>query len=78
GTAQIQSAFGEVFDTVSGPSAYFGEVAIMEQVPRTASVKCISQCSTYELKRDDFMSVIKKYPQILKQIKETADERMQN
>ncbi|KAJ3070696.1 hypothetical protein HDU98_006297 [Podochytrium sp. JEL0797] len=78
GNADVITDFGEVIDKVSGPSAYFGEVAIIEQVPRTATVKCTSTCSTYELRKDDFKSVIGKYPQIVAQIKNTADERMQN
>ncbi|KAJ3074735.1 hypothetical protein HDU98_010420 [Podochytrium sp. JEL0797] len=78
GTAQVLSAFDELIDSVSGPSAFFGEVAIIEQVPRTASVKCTSTCSTYELKKEHFVEVIAKYPEISKQIKATADERMQN
>ncbi|KAJ3339699.1 hypothetical protein HDU83_007511, partial [Entophlyctis luteolus] len=70
--------FDEVIDEVSGPSAYFGEVAIIEQVPRTASVRCTNTCSTYELRKDDFKSVMDKYPDIAKKIKQTAEIRMQN
>ncbi|KAJ3074733.1 hypothetical protein HDU98_010418 [Podochytrium sp. JEL0797] len=78
GTAQVISGFDEVIDSVSGPTAYFGEVAIIEQVPRTASVKCTSTCSTYELKKEHFVEVIANHPEIQVQIKATADERMQN
>ncbi|KAJ3080858.1 hypothetical protein HDU99_007235, partial [Rhizoclosmatium hyalinum] len=78
GNADVITEFGDVIDTVSGPSAYFGEVALLEQVPRTATVKCSSVCSTYELRKDDFKAVLSKYPQIANQIKNTADERMQN
>ncbi|KAI9335337.1 cyclic nucleotide-binding-like protein [Obelidium mucronatum] len=78
GKADVITSFGELIDSVSGPSAYFGEVAIIEQVPRTASIRCTSTCSTYELRKEDFMAVIAKYPDIAKQIKESADERMQN
>ncbi|KAJ3028487.1 UNVERIFIED_CONTAM: hypothetical protein HDU68_001555 [Siphonaria sp. JEL0065] len=78
GKADVITAFGELLDSVTGPSAYFGEVAIIEQVPRTASIKCTSTCSTYELRKEDFQAVITKYPDIEKLIKATADERMQN
>ncbi|KAI9328938.1 cyclic nucleotide-binding-like protein [Obelidium mucronatum] len=77
GNAEVITEFGEVIDTVSGPSAYFGEVALLEQVPRTASVKCITVCSTYALSKSDFLAVMDKYPEIALQIKETADARMQ-
>ncbi|ORY50731.1 camp-binding domain-like protein [Rhizoclosmatium globosum] len=78
GNANIISEFDEVIDSVSAPSAYFGEVAILEQVPRTASIKCTSVCSTYELKKEDFAAVMERYPEIAIQIKATAHERMQN
>ncbi|KAJ3285851.1 hypothetical protein HDU79_006989 [Rhizoclosmatium sp. JEL0117] len=77
GTANVITEFGEIIDDVSGPSAYFGEVAIMEEVPRTATIKCTSECSTYELRKNDVKLVMSKYPDIATQLKETADERMQ-
>ncbi|KAJ3227654.1 hypothetical protein HDU81_006553 [Chytriomyces hyalinus] len=77
GTIDVISEFGEVLDTACGPSAYFGEVAIIEEVPRTASIKCTSICSTYELKKEDVRRVMSKYPEIAQQLKETADSRMQ-
>ncbi|KAJ3066819.1 hypothetical protein HDU98_009917 [Podochytrium sp. JEL0797] len=77
GNAEVVTEFGEVIDTVSGPSAYFGEVALLESVPRTASIRCTSSCSTYELKKVDFLAVMAKYPEIAQQIKETSHARMQ-
>ncbi|KAI9332664.1 cyclic nucleotide-binding-like protein [Obelidium mucronatum] len=78
GNAEVITEFDEVIDNVSGPSAYFGEVAILENVARTATVKCTSQCSTYELRKNDFKAVVSKYPHLAKQVKDTADIRMQN
>ncbi|KAJ3027150.1 UNVERIFIED_CONTAM: hypothetical protein HDU68_004340 [Siphonaria sp. JEL0065] len=77
GDAEVITEFGEVIDNVSGPSAYFGEVALLEHVPRTASIKCTSVCSTYELKKTDFLAVLANYPVIAAHIKETAHARMQ-
>ncbi|KAJ3028496.1 UNVERIFIED_CONTAM: hypothetical protein HDU68_001564 [Siphonaria sp. JEL0065] len=77
GTANVVTEFGEIIDDVCGPSAYFGEVAIIEDVPRTATIQCTSECSTYELRKDDVKSVMDKYPEIALQIKATADHRMQ-
>ncbi|KAJ3028498.1 UNVERIFIED_CONTAM: Protein phosphatase 2C 1 [Siphonaria sp. JEL0065] len=53
GDADVITEFGDVVDQFHAPDAYFGEVAIIEQVPRTASVRCITTCSTYELKKED-------------------------
>ncbi|KAJ3028495.1 UNVERIFIED_CONTAM: hypothetical protein HDU68_001563 [Siphonaria sp. JEL0065] len=77
GNADVVSEFGELLESVSGPSAFFGEVSLLEAVPRIASVKCASICSTYELRKDDFNQIMKKYPDIAGLIKETADNRMQ-
>ncbi|KAI9332672.1 cyclic nucleotide-binding-like protein [Obelidium mucronatum] len=78
GNADIISEFNEIIDSVSGPSAYFGEVSLIEQVPRTATVKCTSVCSTYELTKSSFNDIIEKYPRISAHIKEIAAERMQS
>ncbi|KAJ3135015.1 Protein phosphatase 2C 1 [Physocladia obscura] len=78
GDVVVLTEFGEIIDNASGPSAYFGEVALIENVPRTASVKCKSTCSSYELRKNDFTAVLEKYPPLAKRIKETAEERMQN
>ncbi|KAJ3232630.1 hypothetical protein HDU81_002835 [Chytriomyces hyalinus] len=77
GDASVTTEFGEAIAQISGPSAYFGEVAIIEQVPRTATVQCITTCSTYELRKEDFEAVVAKYPAIVKHIKQTCDDRMQ-
>ncbi|TPX75514.1 hypothetical protein CcCBS67573_g03211 [Chytriomyces confervae] len=78
GSAQVITEFGEVVDMFEAPDAYFGEVAIVEQVPRTASVKCVTTCSTYELKKEDVTSAMRRYPIIAQRIKETANMRLQN
>ncbi|KAI9328941.1 cyclic nucleotide-binding-like protein [Obelidium mucronatum] len=56
GNAEVITEFGEVIDS---------------HVPRTASVKCTSVCSTYELRKRDFLAVMERYTD------ETADARMQ-
>ncbi|KAI9332665.1 cyclic nucleotide-binding-like protein [Obelidium mucronatum] len=65
-------------DQFTAPDAYFGEVAIVEQVPRTASVRCINTCSTFELKKEDVKSTMRRHPVLEKRIKDTASNRMQN
>ncbi|KAI8618658.1 cyclic nucleotide-binding-like protein [Chytriomyces sp. MP71] len=77
GTVDIYTEFGDLINSVSGPSAYFGEVALIEHVPRTATVKCASVCSTYELRQQDFERVMEMHPNLAFQIKETCDARMQ-
>lgn len=77
GTVDIITEFNDVCDTVTGPSAYFGEVAILESVPRTASVRCKGDCSTYELKKDIVIDILKSYPGLGLEISNTAHDRLQ-
>ncbi|KAJ3233966.1 hypothetical protein HDU78_006092 [Chytriomyces hyalinus] len=76
GTAEVVTEFEETIEIVSGPSAYFGEVAVLQNVPRTATVRCLTVCSTYELRKGDFKEVMAGHPHLASQIKETCDERM--
>ncbi|KAJ3109252.1 hypothetical protein HDU97_007746 [Phlyctochytrium planicorne] len=77
GEADVISEFGEIIDKCSGPSSYFGEVSLFENVPRTASIRSKTNCSTFELKREDFLNLIDRYPQVGKTIQETSKLRMQ-
>ncbi|KAJ3285853.1 hypothetical protein HDU79_006991 [Rhizoclosmatium sp. JEL0117] len=78
GIADVITEFGEVVDQFHAPDAYFGEVAIIEHVPRTASVRCVNTCSTFELQKEDVKATMKKHPLLEKRIKDTASSRMQN
>ncbi|KAJ3411393.1 hypothetical protein HDV05_002318 [Chytridiales sp. JEL 0842] len=77
GDVDVISEFGEVVDTAAGPTAYFGEVALLEHVPRTASIRCRTACSTYELKKKDFTNMMERNPEFASKIEETSKDRMQ-
>ncbi|KAJ3347590.1 hypothetical protein HDU83_001949 [Entophlyctis luteolus] len=77
GTVEVITEFGVYVEKLKGPESYFGEVAIFEEVPRIATIECVTSCSTYELKKKDFLEVMANYPQIHSQVRETARERMQ-
>ncbi|KAI8800224.1 cyclic nucleotide-binding-like protein [Cladochytrium replicatum] len=77
GRVVIISEFGDELDTADGPYAWFGEVAILEQVPRTATVKAISKCSVFELKRGSLLELLEKDPTIAEQLRESSLSRLQ-
>lgn len=81
GSVNIISEFGDVVDQMTahlGPDSFFGEVALIENVKRTATITCSSQtCSTYALKKADFDALLREHPQVAKTIHETSKERMQ-
>ncbi|KAJ3049148.1 hypothetical protein HK097_009825 [Rhizophlyctis rosea] len=78
GSVNFISEFGVQVDSATGPNTYFGEVAILQDVPRTVSVVTASNgCSTYELKKEDVMALMGRYPTVSRAIEEVAGERLQ-
>lgn len=53
---------------------FFGEMALLHDAPRTASVETVSPCSLYELKRSDLARAMTEHPQIRAALEE-ADRR---
>jgi CRP-like cAMP-binding protein len=56
---------------------FFGEIALIKDVPRTATVKALNDCRILELTTKDFTNFIEKKPELLKEIKKVADSRFE-
>lgn len=54
---------------------FFGEIAIFENITRTASVKANTYCDLYILKKHQYDEVAKKFPAIANEIKKEAKIR---
>lgn len=54
---------------------FFGEMALVANLPRTATVKARSFCNLYRLDRNTFEKIIFDFPEIAEQIKEKAKSR---
>jgi len=60
---------------VLGPNSYFGEMSLISDEPRSASVICEADGVVYTLLRDTFRNIIMHNPYIADMVKKTAKER---
>ena len=55
---------------------FFGEIALIQKEPRTATIVAASYCDLYMLERETFNFVLEQYPAIAERIRKTAEERI--
>jgi MFS family permease len=56
GTAEVTSGGRSL--GIIGAGGYFGEIALLRSIPRTASVTALTDLSLYALEREDFLAVM--------------------
>ncbi|XP_023014489.1 potassium/sodium hyperpolarization-activated cyclic nucleotide-gated channel 2 isoform X1 [Leptinotarsa decemlineata] len=75
GTVAIYSPGGrEICHLEDG--AHFGEIALIFNEPRVASVKAVTPCELFILNRSDFLEVLEPHPDIKDKITLLAQERL--
>jgi CRP/FNR family cyclic AMP-dependent transcriptional regulator len=79
GTAQVR----QVLDTDRakvlaslGKGNFFGELALLDSGPRSASVVAVTPCELFYLDRDEFMDLLKNYPEIAIKLAQTLAGRL--
>ncbi|MBX9633853.1 MAG: cyclic nucleotide-binding domain-containing protein, partial [Magnetospirillum sp.] len=55
---------------------FFGEIALIERCPRTATVRAMTRCQLLILDVHDFQRFVAGYPHLLEDIRVTAEARM--
>ncbi len=59
-----------------GPGNYFGEMALVDNFPRSASVKALEAVRAFSLEQWDFRKYIQKYPSIAVEIMQVLARRL--
>ncbi|MGC2660911.1 MAG: cyclic nucleotide-binding domain-containing protein [Bryobacteraceae bacterium] len=61
-----------------GSGSYFGELALLDGAPRTASVQCVTACRLYVLEGQAFLDTIEAHPKILSSVVFALTSRMRD
>ena len=76
GGVAVTSRDGESTFAELKPGAFFGEIGILMERPRTATVVARTRCMALVLKKEDLKKILPKYPDVEQAIREEALERL--
>lgn len=76
GAVAVTSIDGESTYAELKSGAFFGEIGILLERPRTASVVARARCLVLVLKKEDLQRLLPKYPDVERAIREEALERL--
>jgi voltage-gated potassium channel len=78
GSVEVVSADRTVSYAVLGEGQYFGEIALLHSVPRTATVVALDWCELYRINKETFDKVVKRFPAFAEEMHAIAAERRKN
>ncbi|KAK4154713.1 hypothetical protein C8A00DRAFT_32533 [Chaetomidium leptoderma] len=76
GVVAVTSRDGEAVYAELKPGAFFGEIGVLMDMPRTATIISRTKCLLVVLKKEDLQAELPKYPEMEKAIRHEAQERL--
>ncbi|KAK3335137.1 hypothetical protein B0T19DRAFT_996 [Cercophora scortea] len=76
GVVAVTSRDGEAVYAELKPGAFFGEIGVLMDIPRTATIVARTKCLLVVLKKEDLQAELPKYPDMEKAIRHEAQERL--
>ncbi|KAI9850022.1 MAG: hypothetical protein M1838_006195 [Thelocarpon superellum] len=76
GAVAVTSRDGEATYAELKPGAFFGEIGILMDIPRTATIIARSRCLLVVLKKEDLQKELPKFPEVERAIRDEAQERL--
>ena len=75
GHGEVEVSMGEKIMAELKAGQFFGEIALLEDTIRVADIKAKAYCDLYTFKKEDFLEVIQKYPELGEKFKEIYKKR---
>ncbi|KAI1259205.1 hypothetical protein F5Y18DRAFT_420880 [Xylariaceae sp. FL1019] len=76
GVVAVASRDGEAIYAELKPGCFFGEIGVLMNMPRTATVIARTKCLLLVLKKEDLQQELPKFPEMEKAIRHEAHERL--
>lgn len=76
GVVAVTSRDGEAVYAELRPGAFFGEIGVLMDVPRTATIIARTKCLVVVLKKEDLQAELPRFPDMEQTIRQEAEERL--
>ncbi|KAJ5163254.1 Leucine-rich repeat cysteine-containing subtype [Penicillium coprophilum] len=76
GAVSVTSRDGESIYAELKPGAFFGEIGLLMDRPRTATIIARTRCMLVVLTKEDFRNILPRFPEVERAIREEAQERL--
>ncbi|KAJ5888198.1 hypothetical protein N7495_008239 [Penicillium taxi] len=76
GAVSVTSRDGESIYAELKPGAFFGEIGVLMDRPRTATIIARTRCMLVVLTKDDFRNILPHFPEVERAVMDEAQERL--